>query len=211
MTQLDNSPFVDKLRLRRAVLAACPARAPVVLESHGGFGRIFDRAWFRASTGVVFDVVEEKAEALARQRPAWRVYQVDSLKAIAGGVARDLAFDIVDLDPYGSSIEYLDALASSDRAWPDCWHLVVNDGLRMALQRGIAWSSPRMRPIVARHGNNLAPIYLRVCRELVDEFALSIGFKVKAWHCYETGANGNMVHYWATLTRRRNPAPRGTT
>ncbi len=201
--QKDNSTGHAKIRLRRAVLHAAPP-APIVLETHGGFGRIFERTWFKASTGVVMEKVEEKAEALAVQRPTWRVYQADSLKLIQAGIARDLAFDIVDLDPYGSPVEYLDALAASDRIWPDRWQLVVNDGLRKRLRLGVAWSTPRMRPYVLRHGNNLYPVYLKLAREIVEEFAEKIGFEVVGWHCYATGELGDMTHYWAKLARRQS-------
>ena len=198
--QKDNRTGEAKIRLRRAVLAAAPP-GPVVLETHGGFGRIYDRTWFKASTGLVMEKVEEKAEALARQRATWRVYQADSLKLLQAGVARDMRFDIVDLDPYGSPIEYLDALASTDRQWPDRWQLVVNDGLRKRLRLGVAWSHPRTHAYVRRHGNNLYPVYLQVVREIVEEFAASIGFSVVGWHAYAMGGWGDMTHYWAKLAR----------
>lgn len=198
--QKDNSTGDAKIRFRRAVLHEAPP-APLVLETHGGFGRIFERTWFKAAGGLVMEKVEEKAEALARQRQTWRVYQGDSLKLIQAGVARDMRFDIVDLDPYGSPVEYLDALASSGREWPDRWQLVVNDGLRKRLRLGVAWSTPRMRAYVLRHGNNLYPVYLTLAREIVEEFAASIGFAVVGWHCYATGEWGEMTHYWAKLER----------
>lgn len=198
--QLDNSTYSDKVRLRRAVLTCAPP-APVVLETHGGWGRIFDRTWHRAGSGLVMELVDEKAEALARQRPTWRVYAGDSLKLLRAGVANDVSFDVVDLDPYGSSLEYLDALATTGRQWPDQWQLVVNDGLRKRLPLGVAWSTPRVQRYVLKYGNNLYPVYLQVLREVVEDFAASIGFRVTAWHCYATGEWGDMTHYWAKLAR----------
>lgn len=199
--QQDNSTFEQNLRLRRAVLHAAPPE-PVVLETHGGFGRLYERAWFKARTGVVVEKVEGKAAALAEQRPTWRVYQADSLKALRAGIAADLRFDIVDLDPYGSPHDYLDALASSGRTWPDSWHLVVNDGLRQSLALGGAWHSDTMAWAVQKHGNNLHPIYLRVAREAVERFAERLGYLVAGWHGYYTGANSMMTHYWARIERK---------
>lgn len=196
----DNSTFTAKVRLRRAVLAAA-APNPIVLETHGGWGRIFDRTWFKAGGGLVMEKLEDKAEALAFQRPTWRVYQCDSLKALQAGAARDMRFDIVDLDPYGSPMEYLDALASTGRQWPDRWHLVVNDGLRQMVGRGGSWKTRALQRMVQRWGNNLYPVYLEVARELVCEFGDRIGYRVAGWHGYYTGAGERMTHYWAAMER----------
>ena len=198
--QKDNSTFADKVRLRRAVLAACD-RPPVVLETHGGWGRIYDRTWFKAEAGVVIEKAEKKAEALALQRPAWRVYEGDSLKSIRAGLARDVRFDVVDLDPYGSPMDYLSALALSAREWPDRWHLVVNDGLRQKCKLGGSWNVKALQQVVQRRGNDLYPVYLDVARELVAEFARTIGFELSAWHGYYTGHLDSMTHYWAVLRR----------
>jgi len=202
----DNSTFKQKLALRRAVLLLAPA-APVVLETHGGYGRIYERAWFKARTGVVIERDEMKAEALAHQRPTWRVYQGNSLPALRAGLADDLPFDIVDLDPYGSSLDYIEALALSDRPWPDLWQLVVNDGLRQLLALGGAWRYELLRDVVAKRGNNLFPVYLDVLRELVEGMAARIGFRVTKWHGYYAGAGGQMTHYRAVLRRVPEGAP----
>lgn len=199
--QKDNSTFADKVRLRRAVLAACSA-PPLVLETHGGWGRIYERTWFKAAGGVVIEKLEEKAEALAVQRPTWRVYEGDSLAALRTGLANDLRFDVVDLDPYGSPMDYLGALATSGRQWPDRWHLVVNDGLRQKCKLGGSWNVKALREIVQRRGNDLYPVYLEVARDLVAAFAHSIGFKVAGWHGYYCGMHGKMTHYWAALERQ---------
>lgn len=196
----DNSTFDRKLWLRRAVLGAAKPH-PLVLETHGGVGRLFERCWYRAEGGLVLERDEAKAEALALQRPTWRVYCGDSLKLLAAGIGADLAFDVVDVDPYGQAVDVLDALAASARPWPDVWHLVVNDGGRQPLRVGIGWNIPRMRRYVQRFGNRLYPVYLELVRVIVEEFAASIGFRVAAWHCYATGQMGDMTHYWARLER----------
>ena len=198
--QKDNSTFRQKLALRREVLRHAPD-APTILETHGGYGRIFERAWFKAHTGVVIEADAQKAEALARQRPTWRVYQGNNLPCLRAGIANDLAFDIVDLDPFGSSLDYLDALAQPGRTWPDRWQLVVNDGMRQTLRLGGAWHCGALRDVVERRGNNLDPVYLEVARELVEVMADALGFRLAGWVGYYTGANDCMTHYWATLER----------
>ena len=196
----DNNTFAAKVRLRRAVLAAATPN-PIVLETHGGWGRIFDRTWFKAGGGLVMEKLEPKADALAFQRPTWRVYQCDSLKALQAGAARDMRFDIVDLDPYGSPMDYLDALATTDRQWPDRWHLVVNDGMRQFVKRGHAWKADCLRRVVQRWGNDLYPVYLEVAQSLVEEFAERIGFRVAGWHGYY--CSPDVTHYWAAMERAK--------
>ena len=198
--QLDNSTGAQKIALRRAVLLDAPRR-PVVLETHGGFGRIYERTWFKASTGVVIEKDEDKVEHLAQQRPNWRVYQGDSLRALQGGLAADMAFDVIDLDPYGSTLEYLEAFASGGRAWPDRWQLVANDGMKQKLRLGGAWSVKVLRSVVEQQGNDLYDRYLPIVRDAVRSMAARIGFRVVGWHGYHTGDDHDMTHYRAVMER----------
>ena len=190
------------MRLRRRILARLQKPA-VVLESHAGHGRVYERAWFKASTGVAIELDAVKAEHLARQRPTWRVYQGDCEKAIAAGLAAETPFDIIDLDPYGEPFTMMDAIAVPGRVFPDVWHLVVNDGTRNHCRRGGAWTMKALATAVRRHGPNLFPIYLQVAKELTQEFAAKIGFTMTGWAGYHTGTGGDMTHYWAVLERRK--------
>lgn len=198
---LDNSTLPEKVRLRRRILAHFQA-APLVLETHGGYGRIYERTWFKARAGVVFEKDPTKADHLARQRPNWAVYHGDCEKALAAGLARGTAFDIIDLDPYGQPFSVLNALALPGRAFPDEWHLVVNDGNRQKVQRGGSWHMQSLTAQVRKYGVNLYPIYLQVARECVEEFANKIGFQVIGWSGHYAGKNDMMTHYWAVLRRR---------
>jgi hypothetical protein len=215
--QLDNSTLGDKVRLRRAVLLSharhCEKLAgeplgrddvrPRVLETHGGYGRIFERTWFAARAGsVVIEKDDRKAEHLAVQRPAWRVYQGDCVKALRAGLAAEVAFDIIDLDPYGEPFSVLDALAAVPaRAYPQRWYLVVNDGNRQKVMMGGAWHMESLAPFVRKYGTNLHGRYLAVCREWVETWARRIGFNVETWTGYYAGRSGMMSHYAATLAR----------
>lgn len=198
---LDNSTLPEKVRLRRRILARFQS-APLVLETHGGYGRIYERTWFKARAGVVIEKDGAKADHLARQRPSWSVYQGDCEKALAAGLARGTAFDIIDLDPYGQPFSVLNALALPGRVFPDEWHLVVNDDNRQKVQRGGSWHMNALATQVRKYGVNLYPIYLQVARECVDEFANKIGFEVAGWTGHYAGKNGMMSHYWAVLRRR---------
>jgi hypothetical protein len=198
--QKDNSTLDAKLRLRRAVLKNAPP-APMVLETHGGNGRVYERAWYTASGGCVIEKDSGKIEQLAQQRPHWSVFEGDCIAALGAGLMSSTAFDVVDVDPYGSPLPIFDALFHVERTFPERWHLVVNDGMRQKLQRGGAWHVAELARIVARRGNNLAPVYLEVARELVEAFALRIGYQVAGWHGYYTGDKGLMTHYWAVLER----------
>lgn len=195
----DNSTIAQKLAIRQAALARLKKPGPV-LETHGGNGRLFERL-YHAMPGVVCEKDPTKACALARQRPAWRVYECDCAAALADGLARDVPFCLVDVDPYGSPFEVIEALFATPRAWAPEVQLVVNDGLRHKAKLGSAWQAHVLRGAVKKHGNDLYPIYLRVAREMVEGLVARSGFSVAQWTGYHCGHNGDMTHYLATLTR----------
>lgn len=201
-TKKDNSTGAEKHRLRNRVLRECN-QAPLVMETHGGWGRSFERVWFKARGGLVMEKDEGKTIHLARQRPAWMVYQCDSAAALEAGLARDRAFDIVDVDPYGMSLPTIDALMTNERTFPDCWHLVVNDGGRMKLRLGGAWHMKRIEHIVRREGNNIEAKWLEVLHECIRDLAPTIGFRLTHWEGYYCGVVKDMTHYWARLERAK--------
>lgn len=207
--QKDNSTIHEKIRLRRQILARCKT-PPLVLETHGGHGRIYERTWFKARGGLVLEKDDAKAEHLAIQRPTWAVYQGDCEKALAAGLARSTPFDIIDLDPWGQPFSVMAALALPGRVFPDTWHLVVNDGTRQATMRGVSWHMEALKVQVAKYGANLYPIYLQVARECVEEFANKIGFEIAGWTGHYAGKNELMTHYWAMLKRRGQKKSRAT-
>jgi len=196
----DNSTIRLKVALRQRALKVTSAELPV-LETHGGAGRIYERC-YDTRVGVVLEKKPEKAEHLAKQRPTWRVYQCDSAKALACGLANDLAFGLVDIDPYGSPWPILEALLlKSRRQWPDVVQIVVNDGLRQKCKMGGSWNAGDLREMVEQYGNNLYPIYLEVAREKLEKIAGQAGFKLTGWVGYYCGHAGDMTHYWATLQK----------
>jgi hypothetical protein len=197
----DNSTGREKIRLRQRLLASYQ-RAPRVLETHGGWGRIFERVWWKAAPdGVVIERDEKKCAHLSRQRPTWRVYEGDSAAALARGLAAELRFDVVDLDPWGSTLPHLEALFHHRRLFGPRLDLIANDGARLKTKLGGAWSVKAFAPYVAKFGNDLFPVYLDVLKLAVEDHAKAAGFRIARWEGYYCGHADDLAHYWAHLEK----------
>lgn len=197
--QKDNSTFNQKVILRRQMLKLIPE--PVVMETHGGAGKLFEACYSSLGTGIVFEKDDQKVSVLAKQRPGWSVYQADSAAVIGLGAGAHLAVNILDCDPYGSPWDVIEAFFSSDRPRPQTMAVVVNDGLRHSTCRGISWKIPNLQEMVVKFGNNLYPLYLEVCQELMIEKAGQAGYHLTRWAGYYAGYNDLMSHYLAILER----------
>lgn len=196
----DNSTLAAKVSLRHRLLSLLSS--PVVLETHGGTGRIGLRCYGAVERGVVFEKDPAKAEHLAVQRPTWAVYEADCLTALAAGVGAHLPINLVDLDPYGEPWPVLDALFRGPYAWPDTLGIVVNDGLRQKLRLSGGWDVHSMQGVVARYGNGaMHDNYLSICQELLQEKAAQVGYSLSRWTGYYTGYGQQMTHYAALLVR----------
>ena len=176
----------------------------MVLETHGGFGHIYDRCYRDVADGVVIEKAVDKASFLAQQRPAWAVYECDCEMALRNGAGRHLAINFVDIDPYGEPWPVFDAfLAGHGDKLPQRWGLVVNDGLRggsLSVKKG--WNVRSMQDAVTRWGvDGLYRNYLDVCRWLVDQKVATVGCTVAKWAGYYCGAHQGMTHYAAVLVR----------
>lgn len=200
MAQKDNSTLRRKTALRRQALIEMTCE-PVVMETHGGYGRLWERCYADIPRGIVFEVPPEKTDVLARQRPTWAVYEGDCVPALAAGIGSHLAVTLLDVDPYGEPWPVLDAYFGSDRPFPPELHVVVNDGLRQKVQRGGSGTIASLKDVVQRRGNALYDQYLDVCRELVQEKAGQVGYTLTGWAGYYCGYIGQMTHYHATLRR----------
>lgn len=191
--------------MRRMALKDCASDAPI-LETHGGHGRIFERCYFDRPHGVVIEKLEDKALHLAQQRPSWRVYCGDCVSTLAAGLAADVPFRFIDLDPYGSPYEILDALFRPGRAFADRVELVVNDGMRQKARTRTEWQVSWLRPVVEKYGVGIYAHYLECAAELVALMVARAGFRVASWTGWYAGHQDDMTHYWATLVRQ----PEGT-
>jgi hypothetical protein len=166
--QKDNSTFERKVALRSATLREL-GELPVVMETHGGLGKLFLSVYRNVTAGIVFEKDPEKSAVLGRQRPTWAVYEADCLGAIQQGVGAHLTVNVLDLDPYGEPWPIVDAFFQSARPRSPRLAVVVNDGLRQKLKMNGGWNCASMREMVVRHGNGrLAAEYLAVCRELLE-------------------------------------------
>lgn len=195
----DNSTLRLKAQLRTNLLKLIGE--PVVMETHGGYGAIWNQCYSHIGDGVVFEKDPDKASVLAVQRPSWAVYECDCVMAIAAGVGAHLPVNFVDFDPYGEPWPVIDAFFQSERPFPPTLGIVVNDGLRQRLKIA-AWDVDSLGEMVARYGNkDVYKNYLEICRELFQEKAGQRGYTLTRWAGYNCGHLGQMTHYAALFTR----------
>lgn len=199
MKQKDNSTFRQKVILRKAALDRIDK--PVIMETHGGMGKLFTECYHGIGQGVVFEKKSARAAFLARQRPTWAVYEADCEAAIAAGAGAHLEINFLDLDPYSDPWPAISAFFESERPRAEKLLVVVNDGLRQKVRLGGAWSCASMLPIVQRYGNNLHDVYLEACQEMMKEKAAKAGYALTAWAGYYCGHVKMMTHYLAVLER----------
>lgn len=201
--KMDNRTRSQKIMLRQTALSYLRGATPVVCETHGGRGDIYAALYTGIADGVVFEIAPERAEALAAQRPTWAVYQADVEIALAAGAGAHLEVNYLDVDPYGSSWETLEAFFASRRPRPARLVVVVHDGLRLKASSGAAWSTARLAPFVARYGNHRIwrEYPTRICRELMDAVTAPAGYAVRVFESYATGHEQKMVHMLAVLER----------
>lgn len=198
--QKDNSTFRQKQTLRTELLQ-CLADDPVVMETHGGAGKIWQACYSHVERGVVFEKEANKVDALAKQRPTWSVYEGDCLKALNSGFGSHLPVNFLDCDPYGQPWEVIDAFLFSDRPKPRTLCIAVNDGLRQKVQLNGGWDVGSLRPIVERFGNGLYKKYLAVCEALMQAKAAQAGYDLSRFWGYYCGHNNGMTHYAVILSR----------
>jgi hypothetical protein len=173
---------------------------PVICETHGGNGAIYRLCYTGIRRGFVFETNEKKAEVLARQRPAWAIWNCDCVKGVSSGVGKNMVVNFLDVDPYGSPWDIFEAWFSSERIRAQKLTIVCNDGLRSKLKVG-AWDVKVLGGMVKKYGNNLYHIYLEVAKELMKEKAALAGYSVNRFVGYYCGANQDMTHYTAELVR----------
>lgn len=201
----DNSTFELKVADRLRVLRRLDVE-PVVCETHGGFGRLFTRVYSHIKRGMVFEHDPAKAAKLGLQRPTWRVYEADAEAALAESVGKDLAVNLLDLDPYGSPWGFVQAFLTSRPIAGPLW-LVVNDGLRQKLRLGGAWHVGCLADVVARRGNDLHDVYLSVVEEMIVELAAKVKCKLERFAGYYCGAGKQMTHWTALLLPLKPDVP----
>lgn len=201
--QKDNTTLQRKAALRHSLRKQFE-QAPVVLETHGGYGEIFKRVYADVARGAVFETDLAKAEVLAHQRPSWSVYQCKAEEAIADGAAAHLPVTLLDVDPYGEPWPTIEAFFQSERERTPFLAIAVNDGLRQKLRLQGGWHVASMRRAVELWGNaQLHAKYLEVCRWKLEQLASVQRYKLTHWTGYHCGALDDMTHYGAVFERGR--------
>jgi hypothetical protein len=195
--QKDNSTFLSKKKLRHELLKLVPDS--VVMETHGGTGKLWQACYSHIERGVVFEKDPDRAALLAKQRRTWSVYEGECVAAISAGFGAHLPVNFFDIDPYGSAWPIVDAVLG--RAKAESVGLAVNDGLRQKIQLTGGWDVECLENAVRKYGNRLFDIYLDVCREMMEEKAARVGYALSRFWGNYAGHNGVMTHYAAVLKR----------
>lgn len=193
----DNSTFRLKASLRKKALQYLDV--PIVMETHGGAGKLFSACYGSVETGIVFEKNPDKVKLLGLQRPTWRVYEADCEVSILAGVGGDLPINLLDIDPYGSPWDVIDAFFKSDREREPLLCVAVNDGLRVNVRTGSSWHVGALQSAVSKYGNDLHDIYLDICQEMLKEKASEAGYDLTRFAGYYCGHTQQMTHYLGVL------------
>lgn len=202
-TPRDNGDLVRKVAIRLRVLGwlSRAGVAPVVLETHGGWGVLWSRC-YREACGTVLEQRADKAAVLARQRPTWAVYQADVTRALTAGVAGHQVTTLLDCDPYGDPWPTLEAFFGSARPEASALGVVVTDGMGLKAKRGGLWRVASQRPVVERYGDRPLARRVEIARERLADVAASAGYTLAEFGGWTCGHAGQMAHYAALLTHR---------
>jgi hypothetical protein len=69
---------------------------------------------------------------------------------------------------------------------------------------GGSWNVDSLQGMVSKHGNDLHPIYLEVCQELLKEKASGAGYTLTRFAGYYCGHAKQMTHYLGVLELNRD-------
>ena len=201
VSSVDNQHFGLKVALRERCLREAALTTLVVCETHGGFGHL-GALVYRDAPGMVLEQDSQRASSLAQQRPTWRVYCADSEKVLAEGLAADLAFTVLDCDPYGQSWPTLAGFFQSPRVFAPSMAVSVTDGARQKMRLG-GFDMSGWEPWQDRFGPNLWPVYLLCCRERFTALVSQAGYAVTWWHG-QYSRTGQQTYFAAALRQRED-------
>lgn len=90
-----------------------------VLDLFAGEGAMYRAVWCRAGRGATMDLEERFCARAARERgPGWTVLLGNAERAFRGGLYRERAFSVVDIDCYGAPWKFVRALFAHARRRP---------------------------------------------------------------------------------------------
>ncbi len=197
--QQDNTTFDQKIMLRHTALNLL-TEPPVVMETHGGLGHVYQAIYTNVEDGVVFEKMPDRTIILAEQRPTWAMYETDCVAALQQGAGSHLCVNLLDLDPYGGCWETMQAFFKSERPFAKRMILVVNDGMAHKIRGGGAWDTEILAPYVAKYGNhNMWSMYQQVAEEMTADIVREAGYEVTFWDGYRCGIEQKMLHFLAVL------------
>lgn len=204
MSKTDNSQIGRKIHQRVAALQHL--EDPRVLETCGGYGKLFWACYSRFTTGVVFEKQEDRARVLAADRPNWSVYATNCEVAMRAGVGSHHQPNFFDVDPYGVCWNMVDAIWSGimERCKPERAVMCVTDGTRFRLRRRCGWStdSRLFEKAVKHFGNDgMYGRYLAVCRWLMETTAGEHGYMLSRWEGYYGGSMKQQTYFSAVFDR----------
>lgn len=194
--KVDNQHVGLKVALRAHCLTAAAVPDLVVCETHGGYG-ILGRACYPQATGMVLDRDPARASALARLRPTWRVYCAESASVLAAGLAADVAFTVLDCDPYGQPWPTLAGFFASPRVFAARLAVICTDGARQKMRLG-GFDMRGWEPWQDRFGPNLWGVYLFCCKERFAGLVAQAGYTVTWWHG-QYSRTGQQTYFAAAL------------
>lgn len=108
----------------------------------------------------------------------------------------------MDIDPYGSSWEIVEAFFNGcGRTASNILVIVVNDGLLQKIRMG-GLIPESVQPIIDRYGlRHVQDNYRDVCRDLLAHYSQAAGYKIVKWTSYNCGRVLAMTHFAARLER----------
>lgn len=205
VTKIDNQHLGLKVALRETCISEAGIDARIVCETHGGLGRLGGLI-YRHDWGMVLEKDHDRASVLAQQRPTWRVYCADSDKVLADGLAAEVAFTILDCDPYGQAWRTLAGFFESKRTFASTMAVSVTDGVRQKMRMG-GFDMAGWEAWQDRFGPNLWDVYLFCCRERLTSLVAGAGYRVAWWHG-QYSRTGQQT-YFAAVLRRDDIVPHG--
>ena len=177
--------------------------SPVICETHGGEGLLYQSCYPGVVQGVVFEKDMGRAECLARQRPTWAVYAHDCVDGLEQGAGAHLEVNVLDVDPFGDPWPAIGAFFASDRPRASVLWVAVNDGLRNSggsVGGRSGWKHKTLADMAVRFGNDsLYENYLEICQLLMTEKAAQADYVLDRFGGYYCGAAKRMTHYLARL------------
>lgn len=194
--------FPYKVTLRKKLLREF--EHPVVLESCGGYGKMYELCFRQVQHGIVIEKDPKKTGYLARQRPTWSVYECDGVYALRVGAGSHLPVNYFDIDPYGDPWDFIEALFGGwGNNLPVKWGLVVQDGLRQYLNYGGGWKSKSMEDFIGIYGNQgVREHYKEICLEKLTKMVEAVGHEIVKWTSYYCGHLNFQTHYAAVITKK---------